>query len=174
MAHSHLSGLMVKPFLCSQRKMVANSSTWWFQALEKTPTSLYIQIHNIIWIHIIWVLTMRIHIIGIRIYHKNLYVWICFVQNHIFSDNAFIIALAMSGEHLSPIGGLKYLYLPNYVMMVQGSWLLLPSSNKQYCILMLSLAKNLYPEWLRKMSVIISNRYCLRLMTLFSWRELLI
>ncbi len=27
-AHSHLSGLMVKPFLRSQRKMVANSLTW--------------------------------------------------------------------------------------------------------------------------------------------------
>ncbi len=28
MAHSHLSGLMVKQFLQSQRKMVANSLTW--------------------------------------------------------------------------------------------------------------------------------------------------
>ncbi len=28
MAHSHLSGLMVKQFLHSQRKMVANSLTW--------------------------------------------------------------------------------------------------------------------------------------------------
>jgi hypothetical protein len=27
-AHSHLSGLMVKPFLCSQHKMVANSLMW--------------------------------------------------------------------------------------------------------------------------------------------------
>jgi hypothetical protein len=26
--HSHLSGVMVKPFLRSQRKMVANSLTW--------------------------------------------------------------------------------------------------------------------------------------------------
>jgi hypothetical protein len=34
--------------------------------------------------------------------------------------------------------------------------------------------KNLYPEHLRKMSVIIGNGYCLRLMTLFNWRKLLI
>jgi hypothetical protein len=34
-AHSHLSGLMVNPFLHSQHKMVANSLTWWFQSVEK-------------------------------------------------------------------------------------------------------------------------------------------
>ncbi len=39
---------------------------------------------------------------------------------------------------------------------------------------MSSLVKNLHPEHLRKTSVIIGNGYCLCLMTLFSWRELLI
>ena len=34
--------------------------------------------------------------------------------------------------------------------------------------------KNLYPERLHKMSIIISNGYCLRLMTLFNWHKLLI
>ncbi len=34
--------------------------------------------------------------------------------------------------------------------------------------------KNLHPEHLRALSMIISNGYCLGLMTLFSWRELLI
>ncbi len=34
--------------------------------------------------------------------------------------------------------------------------------------------KNLYPERLRKMSMITGNGYCLRLMTLFNWRKLLI
>ena len=34
--------------------------------------------------------------------------------------------------------------------------------------------KNLYPEHLRKTSVIIGNGYCFHLLTLFSWRELLI
>ncbi len=129
-AHSQLSGLMVKPFLCSQHKMVANSLTLWFQSVEKAPTSLYIWIHNIIWIHVIWILIMWIYIIGIHIYHMTLYIWICFVWIHIFSDNIFfIIAWAMSGEHLSPIGSLKYLYLPNGVMMVEWSWLLLSCSN---------------------------------------------
>jgi len=70
-AHSHLSGLMVKPFLHSQHKMVANSLTWWFQSMEKAPTSLHIWSHNIIWIHVIWILIMWIHVIGIHIYHMN-------------------------------------------------------------------------------------------------------
>jgi hypothetical protein len=39
---------------------------------------------------------------------------------------------------------------------------------------MSSFVKNLYPERLRKMSVIIGNGYCLRLMTLFHWRKSLI
>ncbi len=64
MVHSHLSGLMVKPFLHSQCKMVANSLMWWFQSLEKAPTSLYIWPHNIIWIHVIWILTMWTHVIN--------------------------------------------------------------------------------------------------------------
>ncbi len=68
----------------------------------------------------------------------------------------------------------QVLVLPNDVMMVQGSWLLLSSSNVYYCILMSSLAKILYPEHLHALSMIIGNGYCLRLMTLFSWRELLI
>ncbi len=120
-AHSHLSGLMVKPFLRSQRKMVANSLMWWFQSLEKAPTSLYVWLHNIIWIHVIWILIMWIHVIGIHIYHRN--------SSSIFWQYISIIAWAMSGEHLSPIESHKYLYLPNGVMMVQESWLLLSSSN---------------------------------------------
>ncbi len=39
---------------------------------------------------------------------------------------------------------------------------------------MSSFVKNLYPERLRKMSVIIGNGYCLHLMTLFNWSKLLI
>ncbi len=39
---------------------------------------------------------------------------------------------------------------------------------------MSSLAKNLYPEHSHALSMIIGNKYCLSLMTLFSWRELLI
>ncbi len=114
-AHSQLSGLMVKPFLRSQCKMVANSLTWWFQSVEKAPTSSYIWSHNIIWIHIIWILIMWIHVIGIHIYHMN--------SSSIIWQYIFIIAWVMSGEQLSPIRSLKYLYLPNGVMMVQESWL---------------------------------------------------
>ncbi len=84
MAHSHLSGLMVKSFLHSQCKMVANSLRWWFQPVEKALTSLYIWIHNIIWIHIIWIFIMWIHVIGIHIYHMNSYIWFRFVWIHIF------------------------------------------------------------------------------------------
>ena len=39
---------------------------------------------------------------------------------------------------------------------------------------MSSFVKNLYPEHLHKMSLIIGNGYCLRQMTLFSWHKLLI
>ncbi len=39
---------------------------------------------------------------------------------------------------------------------------------------MSSFVKNLYPERLHKISIIIGNGYCLRLMTLFSWCKLLI
>ncbi len=117
-AHSHLSGLMVKPFLLSRCKMVANSLTWWFQSVEKAQTFLYVWLHNIIWIHIIWIL---ITFIGIRIY--------CMISSSIIWQYISIIAWAMSREHLSPIGSLKYLCLPNGVMMVWESWLLLSSSN---------------------------------------------
>ncbi len=55
-----------------------------------------------------------------------------------------------------------------------GVLTLLSSSNIEYCIPTSSLVKNLYSEYLWKMSVIIGNGYCLHLMTLFSWRELLI
>ncbi len=120
-AHSHLTGLTAKPFLHSQCKMVANSLTWWFQSLEKAPTSLYIWLHNIIGIHVIWILIMWIHVIGVHIYHMN--------SSSFFWQYISIIAWAMSGEHLSPIRSLKYLYLPNDVMMIQESWLLLSSSN---------------------------------------------
>ncbi len=78
-AQSHLSGLMVKPFLGSQCKMVANSLTWWLQSVKKEPTSLYIWIHNILWIQVIWTLIMWIHVIQIHIYHMTLYIWIRFV-----------------------------------------------------------------------------------------------
>ncbi len=91
------------------------------------------------------------------------------------SDNTFFMAAwVMSGEHLSPIGSLKYLYLPNGVTMVQRSWLSLSSSNVYYCILTSSFVKNLYPECLRKMSVIIGKGYCMHLITLFDWRKSLI
>jgi hypothetical protein len=39
---------------------------------------------------------------------------------------------------------------------------------------MSSFVKNVYPERLHKMSVIIGNGYCFRLMTLFNWRKPLI
>ncbi len=121
MAHSHLIVWIVKPFLQSQCKMVANSLMWWFQSMEKAPTSSYIWSHNIIQIYIIWILIKWIHVIGIHIYYMN--------SSSIFQQYISIIAWAMSGEHLSPIKSLKYLYLPNGVMMVQESWLLLSSSN---------------------------------------------
>ncbi len=105
--------------------------------------------------------------------HRNSYIY-HMNSSSIFWQYISIFAWAMSGEHLSPIESLKYLYLPNGVMMVRGSWLLLSSSNVLYCILMPSLVKNLNPEYLQKMSVIVSNGYCLRLMTLFSWCVLLI
>ncbi len=76
-AHSHLSGLMVKTFLHGQCEMVANSLTWWFQSLEKAPTSLYIWLHNIIWIHIIWILIMWIHFMGNSYLSYELF--ICFL-----------------------------------------------------------------------------------------------
>ncbi len=95
-AHSHLSGLMVKPCLRSQHKIVANSLTWWFQSLEKAPSSLYLWLHNIIWIHVICNLIMRTHVIGIHIYHMNF--------SSIFGQYISIIAWEMSGEHLSPLG----------------------------------------------------------------------
>ncbi len=60
-AYSRLSGLVVKPFLRSQHKMVANSLTWWFQSVEKAPASSYIWLHNIIWIHVIWIFIMWTH-----------------------------------------------------------------------------------------------------------------
>ncbi len=157
--------------------MVANSLTWWFQSLEKEPTSLYIWIHNIIWIHFLWILIIWIHVIGVHIYHMNSYLWIRLVWVHIFSYNTFsIIAWAMSGEHLSPIRSLKYFYLPNGVMMVQWSWLLLSSSNVK-CIVLhtnIKFSKKHLPRTLAQMSVIIGNGYCLHLMTLFGWRESLI
>ncbi len=118
-AHSHLSGLVVEPFLHSQHKMVANSLMWWFQSLEKAPTSLYTWHHNIIWIHVIWILIMWIHTMGIYIYHMN--------SSSIFWQYISIIAWAMSGEHLNPTRSLKYLYLPNVEIMVHESWLLLSS-----------------------------------------------
>ena len=62
---------MGKPFLHSQHKMVADSLTWWFQSVEKAPTSLYIWMHNIIWIYIILIHIMWIHAIEIHIYHMN-------------------------------------------------------------------------------------------------------
>ncbi len=120
-AHSHLSGSMVKPFLHSQREVAANSLTWWFQPLEKAPTSSCIWSHNITWFHIIWIFIMWIHVIRIHIYHMN--------SSSIFWQYISIIAWAMSGGHLSPAGSLKYLYLPNGVMMVQECWLLLSGSN---------------------------------------------
>jgi hypothetical protein len=129
--------------------MVANSLTWWFQSVEKAPTSLYIWLQNIIWIHIIWIfimwthaigiLIMWIHVIGIYIYHIN--------SSSIFWQYISIIAWAMSGEHLSPIGSLKYLYLPNGVMMVQGSWLLL-SNSKLLLHTIVKFSKKLVPRTL--------------------------
>ncbi len=81
-AHSHLSGLMVKAFLHSQHKMVATSLTWWFQSVEKAPKSLYIWLHNIIWIYTIWILTMWIHVIWIFI------MWIHVIEIHIYHMNS--------------------------------------------------------------------------------------
>ncbi len=100
--HSHLSGLMINPFLHSQHKMVANSLMCWFQSVEKAPTSLFIWLHKIIWILVIWFLIMWIHVMGIHIYHMN--------SSSIFWQYISIITWAMSREHLSPIGSLKYLY----------------------------------------------------------------
>ncbi len=75
-----------KPFLRSQHNMVDNILTWWFQSLEKAQTSLYVWIHNIIWIYVVLIHIMWIHALGIYIYHMNSYIWICFKQIHIFSD----------------------------------------------------------------------------------------
>ncbi len=110
-----------KAIFDSQCKMVANSLMWWFQSLEKAPTSLYVWLHNILWIHLIWIFIMWIHVIRIHVCHMN--------SSSIFWQYIFIITWAMSGEHLSPIRSFKYLYLPNGVMMVQEFWLLLSSSN---------------------------------------------
>ena len=81
-----VNGQMVSHFLRSQHSIVANSLTWWFQSLEKAQTSLYVWIHNIIWIYIILIHVMWIHALGIHIYHMISYIWIRFKQIPIFSD----------------------------------------------------------------------------------------
>ncbi len=91
--------------------------------------------------YVIWILIKWIHVIEIHNYHMN--------SSSIFQHYISIIAWAMSGEHLSPIGSLKYLYLPNGVMMVQGSWLLLSSSNLLLHTIV-KLSKNLVPRTLAK------------------------
>ncbi len=73
-----------KPFLRSQHNMVANSLMWWFQSLEKAQTSLYVWIHNIIWIYIKIIHILWIHALGIHVYHMNSYIWICFKWIPIF------------------------------------------------------------------------------------------
>ncbi len=73
-----------KSFLHSQHNMVANSLRWWFQSLEKAQTSLYVWIHNIIWIYIKLIHIMWIHALGVHIYHMNLCIWIPFKQIPIF------------------------------------------------------------------------------------------
>ncbi len=93
----------------------------------------------------------------------------------IFNVWTFSMATSvMSGEHLSLIKSLKYLYLLNGIIMVQRSWHFSSSLNVLYCILTSSFVNNLYPERVHKISVIIRNSYCFRLMTLFNWCKSLI
>jgi hypothetical protein len=121
-----------------QRKMVANSLTWWFQSLEKgTNIILYMT----------------------SLYHMNSYTNICLsnvwraFESHQESQVLVFIEWCDDGT-----GVLTFVV-------------------KLKCIVLhtnLNLSEKLYPDHLRKTSVIIGNGYCLCLMTLFSWHELLI
>ncbi len=162
-AHSHLSGLMVTTCLHGQCEMVANSLTLWFQSLEKAPTSLYIWLHNIIWIHIIWILVMWIHVMG----------------NSYLSYEFFIYFLTICFRNcLSNVWRAFESHRESQVLVLterfEDGTRVLTFVVKLKCIVLHTIVKfseNLYPEHLCKMSAIVGNRYCLRLMTLFSQLE---
>ncbi len=88
--------------------MVANSLTWWFQSLEKAQTSLYVGIHNIIWIYIILIHIMWIHALGIHVYHMNSYMDLFQTNSYIFwltwvADQAFSVVFLWKSNHVDKL-----------------------------------------------------------------------
>ncbi len=119
--------------------------------------------------------TTWICVICIHIYHKSSYIWICFKWIHIFSDK-FIFHNCLSNvwRAFESHQESQVLVFTKWCDDGTGVLTFIVKLKRIVWIITSSLAKNLYPQHLRALLVIIHNGYCLRLMTLFSWRELLI